>query len=87
MIQTLDGKEFVECLDAADNAKRFFRYTTVAGIPASHCTGTLEVTPKGCGSVAGWRVQFLGAAAVRGMLSLLVKTGVESLKSRFAVAA
>src|SRR5215510_2117115 len=49
------------------------------------CSGTLEVTPKGSGSVADWRVQFLGAAGVRGMLSPLLKTGLESLKSRFEV--
>jgi Polyketide cyclase / dehydrase and lipid transport/Domain of unknown function (DUF4331) len=84
-IETLDGKEIIERLDAVDNAKRFFRYTNIAGIPASRCTGTLEVTPKGSGSVADWRVQFLGPAGVRGMLSPLLKTGLESLKSRFGV--
>src|SRR5215471_10088357 len=84
--ETLDGKEIVDRLDAVDNAKRFFRYTNIVGIPASRCSGTLEVTPKGSGSVADWRVQFLGAAGVRGMLSPLLKTGLESLKSRFEVA-
>ena len=82
-IETLDRKEIVERLDAIDNAKRFYRYELVAGIPASRYTGTLEVTPKGSGSVADWRVQFLGAAGVRGMLSPMLKTGLESLKSRF----
>jgi hypothetical protein len=85
-IETLDRKEIVERLDAVDNTKRFYRYELVAGIPASRYTGTLEVTPKGSGSVADWRVQFLGAAPVRGMLSPLLKTGLESLKSRFGVA-
>ena len=85
-IETLDRKEIVERLDAVDNTKRFYRYELVAGIPASRYTGTLEVTPKGSGSVANWRVQFLGAAPVRGMLSPLLKTGLESLKSRFGVA-
>src|SRR5215471_8393400 len=85
-IETLDREEIVERLDAIDNAKRFYRYELVAGIPASRYTGTLEVTPKGSGSVADWRVQFLGAAPVRGMLSPLLKTGLESLKSRFGVA-
>jgi len=82
-IDTLDGKEFVERLDAVDNAKRFFRYTNITGISASRCTGMLEVTPKGSGSVAEWRVQYVGPAGVRGKLSPLLKTGLESLKSRF----
>jgi hypothetical protein len=85
-IETLDRKEIVERLDAIDNAKRFYRYELVAGIPASRYTGTLEVTPKDSGSVADWRVQFLGPDPVRRMLSPLLKTGLESLKSRFGVA-
>ena len=85
-IETLDGKEIIERLDAVDNAKRFYRYELVAGIPASRYTGTLEVTPRGSGSVADWRVQFLGPDPVRRMLSPLLKTGLESLKSRFGVA-
>ena len=85
-IETLDRKEIVERLDAIDNAKRFYRYELVAGIPASRYTGTLEVTPKGSGSVADWRVQFLGPAPVRKMLSPLLKTGLDSLKSHFGVA-
>jgi hypothetical protein len=42
-----------------DNAKRFYRYTLIAGVPASHYTGTLEVKPKGSGCVADWRVQYV----------------------------
>src|SRR5262247_219069 len=38
-IETFDGKEIVERLDAVDNAKRFYRYELVAGIPASRYTG------------------------------------------------
>ena len=30
-----------------DNAKRSYRYTLVAGVPASHYTGMIEVKPKG----------------------------------------
>jgi len=82
-IETLDRKEIVERLDAIDNTRRSYRYTMVSGIPASRYTGTLEVTPKGSGSVADWRVQYLGAAPVRVMVSSLLKTGLESLKSRF----
>jgi len=85
-IETPDGKEFIERLDAVDNTKRFFRYTSIAGIAASRCTGTLDVTPNGSGSVVDWRIQFVGAAGVRGRLSPLLKTGLESLKSRFRAA-
>src|SRR5262245_33299849 len=45
-MQTRDGKEIVERLEALDNAKRTYRYTLVAGVPASRYTGTLEVRPK-----------------------------------------
>jgi hypothetical protein len=58
-------------------------------MPVSHYTGTLGVTPKGSGSVADWRVQFLADThtdrAVKVMVSTLFKTGLESLKSRFGV--
>lgn len=30
-----------------DGVRRFYRYTLVAGVPASHYTGVIEVTPKG----------------------------------------
>jgi Domain of unknown function (DUF4331)/Polyketide cyclase / dehydrase and lipid transport len=86
-IDMFDGKEFVERLDAVDNAKRFFHYTNITGISASRCTGMLEVTPRSSGSVVEWRVQYLGAAGVRGTLTPLLKTGLESLKSRFGDAA
>ncbi|MGV7212547.1 DUF4331 family protein [Bradyrhizobium sp. UFLA05-112] len=85
-IDTLDGKEFIDRLDAIDTAKRSFSYTNIAGIAASRCTGTLEVTAKDSGSVVDWRMQFVGAAGVRGRLSPLLKTGLESLKSRFGAA-
>ena len=89
-IQTLDGKEIVERLEAIDDAKRLFRYTNIAGMPVSHYTGTLEVKPKGSGSVADWRAQFLATnatdRAVKVMVSTLFRTGLESLKPRFGVA-
>jgi hypothetical protein len=72
-IETLDRKEILERLEAIDDAKRFYRYELVAGIPASRYTGTLEVTPKGSGSIANWRVQFLGPDPVRRMLSPLLR--------------
>jgi hypothetical protein len=86
-IETLDGREVVERLEAVDNAKRSYRYALVAGIPASHYAATIEVKPKGSGCVAGWAVQFLASKqpdiVVRGMISALLKTGLGSLKARF----
>ena len=89
-IETRDGKEIVERLDAIDNAKRFYRYTLIAGIPASHYIGTIDVKPKGSGCVAEWRVQYPANnqpdIAVRTMVSTLLKTGLgkseASLRSR-----
>jgi len=90
-IETLDGKVIVERLEAVDNARRFYRYALIAGIPASQYTATLEVTPKVSGCVAGWSVQFLANnqpdGAVRRMVSALLKTGLGSLKARFSAAA
>jgi hypothetical protein len=88
---TIDGREIVERLDAVDNAKRFYRYSLVAGVPASRYDGTIEVNPKGTGCVVVWRVQFLANnqpdIVVRTLVSKLVETGLGSLKSRFAAAA
>ena len=51
----------------------------------------IEVKPKGSGSVAEWRVEFLANnqpdIVVRTMVSTLVKTGLGSLKARFGVPA
>jgi hypothetical protein len=89
-IQTLDGRQIVERLEAIDDAKRFFRYTSIAGMPVSQYTGTLEVKPKGGGSVVDWRAQFLAISAadrgVKVLVSTLFRTGLESLKPRFGVA-
>ena len=41
------------------NSARSYRYTNVAGIPASNYTGTFQVKPKGAGSTVEWRAQFL----------------------------
>ena len=92
-IELPDSKEIVERLEEIDNAKRFCRYTNIAGVPASHYTGTLEVKPRGggkSGCVAEWRVQFLANGqpdiVVKTLVSTLQKTGFESLKARFGVA-
>ena len=81
----------VERLEAIDNAKRSMRYTQISGIAASHYTGTLEVRPKGRGSVAEWRVQYLANGqpdiALKTIVSGLQKTGLDSLTTRFGVPA
>jgi Polyketide cyclase / dehydrase and lipid transport/Domain of unknown function (DUF4331) len=90
-LETREGREIVERLEAVDNAKRSYRYALVAGVPASHYIGTIEVEPKGNGCVAHWRVEFLANnqpdIVVRTMVSTLVKTGLGSLKPRFTAAA
>jgi hypothetical protein len=89
-IETRDGREIIERLEDVDNAKRIYHYTLVAGIPASHYTGTIEVRPKGDGCVAEWRVDFLADKlpdiVVRGMVKNLLETGLGSVKSRFGAA-
>ena len=74
--------------EAIDHAKRFYRYSKVAGFPATHYSGMLEVRPKGSGSVVEWRVQYLADSkpdiAVRTRVSTLIKTGLGSLAPRFA---
>jgi hypothetical protein len=89
-IETRDGREIIERLEEVDNARRSYRYSLVAGVPACHYTGTIEVTPKGSGCVAKWRVEFLADTqpdiVVRTMVSTLVETGLGSLKPRFGAA-
>ena len=89
-IHTLDGQQIVERLEAIDDAKRFLRYTNIAGMAVSQYTGTLEVKPKGSGSVVDWRAQFLASGktdrAVKVIVTTLFKAGLESLKPRFGVA-
>lgn len=90
-IETRDGGEVVERLTEADNPKRIYRYALVAGIAASHYEGTIEVRSKGSGCIAEWRVQYLANnqpdIAVRTRVTTLVRTGLDSLKHRFASAA
>ena len=89
-IETLDGQNIVERLEMIDDAKRFFRYTNIAGMPVSHYTGMLDVKPKDSGCVVEWRAQFLANRqsdhAVKSLVSTLLNSGLESLKSRFEVA-
>jgi len=89
-LETIDGREIVERLDAIDDAKRTYRYALVAGVPASHYIGTIDVKPRESGCIAGWRVDFLANnqpdIVVRTMVSTLIETGLASLKARFGVA-
>lgn len=86
-IETTDGKEIIERLEAVDLGERSYRYTTIAGIPALDYTGTLDVKRKGSGSSVEWRVQFMPGGQpdiiVKSIASGLLKSGLESLKSRF----
>jgi hypothetical protein len=89
-IGTIDGTEMVDRLEAIDAGQRLLRYTNIAGIPASHYSGTLEVKPRGVGCVVEWRVQFLANGrpdgAVRRLVSPMLKSGVASLSRRFGAA-
>jgi len=89
-IETIDGKQIIERLDQSDTSSRFYRYTSLSGIPASNYTGALGVKPKGDGSVVEWRSQFLADnqpdIVVKAIVSALLKTGLASLKQRFGAA-
>jgi len=89
-IETIDGKQIIERLDEIDPSVRFYRYTSISGIPASNYTGTLGVKPKGGGSVVEWRSQYLADnqpdIVVRAIVSTLLKSGLDSLKPRFGAA-
>jgi hypothetical protein len=91
VIGTLDGKDIVERLEAIDSAQRFYRYTMIAGIPASHYSGTLEVKPKGSGCIATWSVEWLANNTpdlfVRTVVSTLLRSGLGSLRARFGAGA
>ena len=87
IIETIDGKQIVERLDEIDDARRFYRYSNISGIPASDYTGFLGVQPEGSGSSVEWRAEFLadnqGTLAVRTIVSTLFKSGLKGLKTRF----
>ena len=86
-IETRDGGMVIERLDERDDSQRTYRYSLVAGIPATHYTGTIEVRPNGNGCIAQWRVEYLADnqpdIAVRARVATLLKTGLGSLTSRF----
>jgi hypothetical protein len=86
-IQTIDGKQIIERLEAIDTTNRTLRYGLIAGIPAINYTGTLSVKPSAQGSLVTWRVQYLADGQpdiiVSTIIKTLVGTGLTSLKARF----
>ena len=49
VVETVDGKQIIERLEALDDSNKSYRYSNIAGIPASNYTGTLAVKPNGAG--------------------------------------
>jgi Domain of unknown function (DUF4331)/Polyketide cyclase / dehydrase and lipid transport len=86
-IETIDGKQIIERLEAEDNSQRLYRYTNVSGLGVVDYTGTFDLKPKGSGSSVEWRVQFLAdnqaTLIVRTIVATLMKTGFEALTKRF----
>jgi hypothetical protein len=87
VIETIDGKQIIERLDAVDDSSRSYRYSNVSGLPVSNYTGFLAVKPNGTGTSVEWRAQYLakgqGDVVVRTIISTLFKAGLDSLKPRF----
>jgi Domain of unknown function (DUF4331)/Polyketide cyclase / dehydrase and lipid transport len=86
-IETIDGKEIIERLEAMDDSQKSYRYKGITGIKASDYTGTLGVKSKGSGSIVEWRVEFLADGQpdfiVTVIVSTLLKKGLAGLKERF----
>jgi hypothetical protein len=86
-IETIDGKQIIERLQAMDNSQRLYRYTNVSGLGVVDYTGTFDLKPKGSGSSVEWRVEFLAdnqpTLIVKTIVSTLLKTGFEALTKRF----
>lgn len=90
IIETVDGKQIIERLEAINNSQRSYRYRNISGLGVVEYTGTFEVTTKGNGCSAAWRVQYLADNQpdflVRVIVSTLMKTGFEALRKRFGAA-
>jgi hypothetical protein len=86
-IETVDGKQIIERLEAVDDPGRFYRYANIAGLPVTNYTGMLSVKPNGAGSSVEWSAQFLpngpGTLISKTIVSTLFKTGLDSVKTRF----
>ena len=86
-IETIDGKQIIERLEAMDNAQRLYRYTNISGIPAVNYTGTWTSNPRGTAAQSSGGCEYLADnqpdLIVKTIVSTLQKTGFEALKKRF----
>jgi Polyketide cyclase / dehydrase and lipid transport/Domain of unknown function (DUF4331) len=86
-IETIDGKQIIERLEAVDPSQQLYRYTNVSGLGVVDYTGTFDLKPKDSGSSVEWRVQFLAdnqpTLIVKTIVATLMKTGFEALTKRF----
>jgi Domain of unknown function (DUF4331)/Polyketide cyclase / dehydrase and lipid transport len=86
-IETIDGKQMIDRLEATDDPQRSYRYTMISGVPAVDCNGTLAVKANGSGSTVDWHLQYWADGQpdilVKTVLSTLLKTGLDGLKSHF----
>lgn len=89
-IETIDGKQIIERLEATDNTKRSYRYTMISGIQATDYAGTLIVSPKGSGCSVQWQVQYWADGQpdilVKTVITTLLKTSLGSLSKQFGAA-
>jgi hypothetical protein len=87
VLETIDGKEMIDRLDAMEGLQRTYRYTTISGLQATNCTGTLAVNAKGNGCLVEWRVQYWADGQpdilVKTVITSLLKTSLEGLTTRF----
>lgn len=86
-LEISDGKRIVERLEQMDDARRFYRYTNISGLPVAEYTGVFGVKPKGRGSSVEWHVQFLAdnqpTLVVRAIVASLMKVGFAALEKRY----
>ena len=77
----------IDRLDAMDNPQGRRQLLMISGIPAVDYTGTLDVKPKGTGSSVEWSVKYWADGQpdiiVKTTISTLLKTGLDSLTTRF----
>jgi hypothetical protein len=87
IIETIDGKTITERLQFLDSSSHSYTYENIGGIPADNYVGILAVKPSGGGSSIEWRATYTPGGQpnilVKTIVSVLFKTGLESLKKRF----
>ena len=87
-IETIDGKVFIERLQALDANNKVLTYTMISGLPADFYEGQISVEPNGTGSRIVWTVNFRHAG-IAGLflgltISTLIDTGMAALQAKFA---